>query len=84
MIQLILYDAVNRNKISIRQLPFIIFLTHYMFRPLRAIFRRDIQLDIFNGLPLLQRSVAHTQFDAEMLHVAHWYFDFVFLIHVIS
>jgi hypothetical protein len=26
---------------------FIFFLAHYMFRPLRAIFRRDIQLDVF-------------------------------------
>jgi hypothetical protein len=45
-IQLVLYDAVNRNKVSIRYLPFIFFLTHYMFRPLRTILRRDIQLDI--------------------------------------
>jgi hypothetical protein len=29
-------------------------------------------------------SVASTAFDAEMLHVVHRYFDFVFLIHVIS
>jgi hypothetical protein len=40
-ITLVLYDAVNRNKVSIRQLPpfFIFLLTHYMFRPQRAIFR---------------------------------------------
>jgi hypothetical protein len=39
-IQLVPYDAVNRNKFSIRQLPlFILTLTHYMFRPLRAILR---------------------------------------------
>jgi hypothetical protein len=46
-IQLVLYDAVNRNNVSIRWLSFILFVTHYMFRPLRAIFRWDIQLDIF-------------------------------------
>jgi hypothetical protein len=41
-IQLVPYDAVNRNKVSIRQLSLFIyffFLTHYMFRPLRAILR---------------------------------------------
>jgi hypothetical protein len=38
-VQLVPYDAVNRNKVSIRQLPYIFFLTHYMFRPLRAILR---------------------------------------------
>jgi hypothetical protein len=45
-IQLVPYDAVNRNKVSIRQLPLFLFflLTHYMFRPLRAILRWDIQL----------------------------------------
>jgi hypothetical protein len=45
-IQLVLYDAVDHNKVSIRQLTFIFFLTHYMFRPLQAILKRDIQLDI--------------------------------------
>jgi hypothetical protein len=34
---------------------FIFFLTRYMFRPLRAIFTWDIQLDIPNGLFLQQR-----------------------------
>jgi hypothetical protein len=38
-VQLVIYDAVNRNKVSIRQLSFIFFVTHYMFRPLWAIFR---------------------------------------------
>jgi hypothetical protein len=37
-IQLVPYGAVNRNKVSIRQLP-LYFPSHYMFRPLRAIFR---------------------------------------------
>jgi hypothetical protein len=43
-IQLVPYDAVDRNKVSIRQLAFIFILSHYKFRPLRAIFRLDIQL----------------------------------------
>jgi hypothetical protein len=34
--------------------PFIFFVTHYMFRPLRAIFRWDIQLDILRTI-LIQR-----------------------------
>jgi hypothetical protein len=38
-IQLVPYDAFNRNKASIREHRFILLLTHYMFRPLRAIFR---------------------------------------------
>jgi hypothetical protein len=38
-IQLVPYDAVNRNKVSIRQLAFIFLLSHYMFRPLRGILR---------------------------------------------
>jgi hypothetical protein len=33
-IQLDPYDAVDRNKISIRQLAFIFLLSHYTFRPL--------------------------------------------------
>jgi hypothetical protein len=47
-IQLVPCDAVNRNKVSIRQLAFIFLLSHYMFRPLRAIFRWDIQWTISN------------------------------------
>jgi hypothetical protein len=62
------------------------FLTRYMFRPLRANFRWDIQLDIFifedyfyhNG------SVARTQFDVEMLYVLYRWFDPWSLIHVIN
>jgi hypothetical protein len=54
-IQQVPYDAVNRNKVSIRQLAFTFLLSHYMFRPLWAIFRWDIQLDIFNALFLLQQ-----------------------------
>jgi hypothetical protein len=38
-LQLVPYDAVNRNKVSIRQLVLIFLLSHYMFRPLWAIFR---------------------------------------------
>jgi hypothetical protein len=37
-IHLVPYDAVNGNKVSIRQLLLFIF-THNMFRPLRAILR---------------------------------------------
>jgi hypothetical protein len=36
---LVSYDAVNRNKVSIRQLSLLFLPTHYMFRPLQAIFR---------------------------------------------
>jgi hypothetical protein len=36
---LVPYDAVDRNKVSIRQLVFIFLLSHYMFRPLRAILK---------------------------------------------
>jgi hypothetical protein len=53
-IQLVLYDAVNRNKVSIHWLPLISFFTHYMFRPLRAILRWDIQLVIWMAI-LIQR-----------------------------
>jgi hypothetical protein len=46
-LQLVPYDTVDRNKVSIRQLAFIFLLSHYMFRPLRAIFRgEDTQSDI--------------------------------------
>jgi hypothetical protein len=54
LIQLVLLDAVNRNKVSIHSLPFILFFTHYMFRPLRAILRWDIQLVIWRTI-LIQR-----------------------------
>jgi hypothetical protein len=83
--QLVPYDAVNRNKVSIRQLPLFIFLlTHYMFRPLRAILRRDIQLDVFKDYSYYNGSVARTQLDVEMLHVLHRYFDPWYPIHVVS
>jgi hypothetical protein len=36
---LVPYEAVDRNKVLILQLVFIFLLSHYMFRPLRAIFR---------------------------------------------
>jgi hypothetical protein len=32
--------------------PFIFLLTHYMFQPLRAIFRRDIQLVVLKNIEL--------------------------------
>jgi hypothetical protein len=46
--ELILYDTVNRNKVSIyiKSLYFL-FFTHYMFRPLRAILKWDILFVIF-------------------------------------
>jgi hypothetical protein len=47
-IQLILYDTVNRNKVSIYiNSLYFLFFTHYMFRPLRAILRWNILLIIF-------------------------------------
>jgi hypothetical protein len=49
---LVSYDAVNRNKVSIRHSPFLFFIpTHYMFRPLQAIFRWDIQLMFTRTIP---------------------------------
>jgi hypothetical protein len=62
--ELVPYDAVNRNKVSIRQLLLFIFLlTHYMIRPLRAIFRWGIQLDVFKDYFYYNGSVARTQLD---------------------
>jgi hypothetical protein len=43
------------TKFSIRQLAFIFLLSHYMFRPLRAILRWVIQLDVSMDCPLMQR-----------------------------
>jgi hypothetical protein len=40
-----------------------------MFRPLRAIFRWDIQLDIFKDHFYYNGSVARTQVDVEMLYI---------------
>jgi hypothetical protein len=52
---LVLYDAVNRNKISIRHSPFFIFIvTHYMFRPYGPS-SGEIYNYIFEGLFLIQR-----------------------------
>jgi hypothetical protein len=48
IILLVPYDAVDRNKVSIRQLVFIFLFSHYMFRPLWAIFRWGIQCTISN------------------------------------
>jgi hypothetical protein len=46
--QLILYDTVSRNKVSIYiNSLYFLFFTHYMFRPLWAILRWDILLVIF-------------------------------------
>jgi hypothetical protein len=53
---LVSYDVVNRNKASIRQLSLFIFLpTHYMFRPLQAILRWDIQLMLTRTIKHLKR-----------------------------
>jgi hypothetical protein len=39
-VNMILFDTVNRNKVSIYiNSLYFLFFTHYMFRPLRAIFR---------------------------------------------
>jgi hypothetical protein len=43
------------TKFSIRQLAFIFLLSHYMLRPLRAILRWDIQLDVSMDYLLMQR-----------------------------
>jgi hypothetical protein len=64
------YDAVNRNKVSIRQLSLLFLLTHYMFRPLQAILRWDIQLDVSKDYTYYNGSVVRTQLD-----VCLWYFD---------
>jgi hypothetical protein len=42
--------------------------THYMFRPLRVIFRWGIQLDVFKDYFYYNGSVARTQLDVEMLY----------------
>jgi hypothetical protein len=63
---------------------FIFFFTHYMFRPLLAIFRWDIQLDIFKVYLYYNRSVARTQLDVEMLYALYRYFDPWSPIHVIK
>jgi hypothetical protein len=47
---------------------FIFLLTHYMFRPVRAIFRWDIQLDVFKDYFYYNGSIARTQLDIEMLY----------------
>jgi hypothetical protein len=54
--------------------PFIFLLTHYtrMFRPLRAIFRWDRQLDIFKDYFYHNGSVARTQLEnIRHLHLQH-------------
>jgi hypothetical protein len=43
--------------------PFIFLLTHYMFQPLRAILRWDIQLDIFKDYFYYNGSVVRSQLD---------------------
>jgi hypothetical protein len=55
-----------------------------MFRPLRAIFRWDLQLDIFKDYFYHNGSVACTQLDVEMLYVLHRCFDPWSAIHVIK
>jgi hypothetical protein len=48
-----------------------------MFQPVWDILRWDKQLDILMDYFYYNGSVARTQFDVEMLHVVHRYFDFV-------
>jgi hypothetical protein len=79
-IQLVLYDAVNRNKVSIQLLLFIFLLTHYMFRPLRAILRWDIQLDFYKDYSYYNGSAVRTQLDVCLYR----YFDPWSPIHVIK
>jgi hypothetical protein len=81
-IQLVPYDAVDRNKVSVRQLPLFLFflLTHYMFRPLRAILRLDIQLDVSKDYSYYNGSAVRTQLDVCLYR----YFDPWSPIHVIK
>jgi hypothetical protein len=65
------------------QLP-LYFPSHYMFRLLRAILRRDIQLDVFKDYSYYNGSVALTQIDVEMLYVVYRYFNPWSPIHVIK
>jgi hypothetical protein len=53
--------------------------THYMFRPLRAILRWDIQLDVSKDYSYYNGSAVRTQLD-----VCLWYFDPWSPIHVIK
>jgi hypothetical protein len=54
-IQLVPYNAVDRNKVSRRQLIFIFLLSHYVFRPLRAHLQVRYIIGCYNGLFLIQR-----------------------------
>jgi hypothetical protein len=60
--------------------PFFLFflLTHYMFRPLRAILRWDIQLDVSKDYSFYKGSAVCTQLDVCL----YWYFDLWSPIHV--
>jgi hypothetical protein len=61
--------------------PFLFFLlTHYMFRPLRAILRWYIQFDVSKDYSYYNGSVVCTQLDVCL----HWYFDPWSPIHVIK
>jgi hypothetical protein len=62
----------------------IFLLTHYMFQPLQAIIRWDIQLDVFKDYSYYNGSVACTQLDVEMLYFLHRYFDLWSPIYVIK
>jgi hypothetical protein len=64
--------------------PFIFLLTHYMFRPLLAIFRWDIQSDTFKDYSCYNGSIVRTQLDVDMLYVSCRYFDSWSPIHVIK
>jgi hypothetical protein len=79
-VKLVPYDAVNRNKVPIRQLSLLFcLLAHYMFRPLRAILRWDMQL-------MFLRTILTTT-DPLYVHnltYVYWYFDPWSPIHVIK
>jgi hypothetical protein len=60
--------------------PFLFFLTHYTFRPLRAILRWDIQLDVSKDYSYYNGSAVRTQLDICL----YWYFDPWSPIHVIK
>jgi hypothetical protein len=62
----------SQQSFNTSTLPFLFFLlTHYMFRPLRAILRWDIQLDVSKDYSYYNGSVVRTQLDVCL----YWYFD---------
>jgi hypothetical protein len=80
--QLVPYDAVNRNKVSIRQLPLFnfSFLLTTCFGPYGPFSGWDVQLDVSKDYSYYNGSVVRTQFDVCL----YWYFGPWSPIHVIK